>query len=565
MEQTKLTPLQRLFRLLSNEKELVGNIYVYAFFNGLLNLSIPLGIQAIINLIQSGTSSTSWVVLVVLVLVGLSLAGVFQIFQLTISETIQQKIFANASVEFAFRLPRLKRSALKSMYLPELVNRFFDIITIQKGLSKILFDFSLAALQIFFGLLLLAFYHPFFIAFGILLVVVLVAFFWFTFSKGMETSLKESKYKYKLVGWLEEVARNISTFKMAGSTTLPMQRTDDYSMEYLNARKKHFRVLLRQYGLLIAFKVVIAGSLLILGGILVFNQEMNIGQFVAAEIIILLIITSVEKLILSMETIYDVLTGLEKVGGVTDLDLEEVEDSKPLESALPNIGVRLKDVTLYAPQDAKKVILKNLSVEIEPGQKVGVTGPMGAGKSSFLNLIAGLFDEFSGNIFYNDIPVRHLNLETLRSAIGDNLRGEEIFEASLLENITINRPGNTSEKIKSIISVCGLTEFLEELPDGLETQMPSAGLGLANSVVQRILLARSLAGDHGMFLMVDNWYELDDGVVNNWFNHVCMQCPQTMLLSTTNHELLKKMDTVLVIKNGALVAQGKFNEVKNYL
>jgi ABC-type bacteriocin/lantibiotic exporter with double-glycine peptidase domain len=565
MNDKKITPFKRLIRLLSNERDLVGNIYIYALFNGLLNLSIPLGIQAIINLIQSGTTSTSWIVLVILVLVGLTLAGVFQIFQLSISETIQQKIFANASVEFAFRLPRLKRSALRSMYLPELVNRFFDILTVQKGLSKILFDFSLAALQIFFGLLLLALYHPFFIAFGILLLLILVVFFWFTFQKGLDTSLQESKYKYKLVGWLEEVARNISTFKMAGDTRLPMERTDEHSMNYLEARKRHFKVLLRQYGLLIAFKVVIAGSLLILGGVLVFNQEMNIGQFVAAEIIILLIINSVEKLILSMETIYDVLTGLEKVGTVTDLDLEETEGRTRVNNPLPNIGVKMKNITLPAPQDPNKIILKDISFDVKPGEKIGVAGPMGSGKTSLLHMVAGLFDEFKGSIFYNEIPIRHLDLESLRSAIGDNLRDEEIFEGSLLENITIRRSGNDSDRMKAIIDVCGLNDFVEELPEGLYTQLPSAGLGLAKSIINRILLARSLAGEHGMFLMIDEWSELNKQVVDRWFDYVCLSCPQTMFLSSNNPELLKKMDRVLVMDEGAIKAQGKYNDIKDLL
>ncbi len=565
MTTEKITPIRRLFRLLATQKDLLANVYIYALFNGLLNLSIPLGIQAIINLIQSGTTSTSWIVLVVLVLVGLTLAGIFQIYQLASAETIQQKIFANASMEFAFRLPRLKLSALKNSYAPELVNRFFDILTIQKGLSKILFDFSLAALQIIFGLLLLAMYHPFFIAFGVLLVLSLIAFFYITTQRGLSTSLVESKYKYKLVGWLEEVARNLSTFKMAGSTKLPMQRTDDLSMEYLNARQKHFKVLIRQYGAMIGLKVLITGSLLILGGFLVFQQEMNIGQFVAAEIIILLVISSVEKLILSMETIYDVLTGLEKVGAVTDLEMEQTDGGQPLKERSRGLAVTAKDIVLRSPQDQERMILKNVSFDIASGEKVGLAGNMGAGKSALLHLVAGLFDKFDGNLLYNNIPLHHLDIQSLRTSIGDNLREEEIFEASLTENITLQREEVEEDRMHSILKLTGLDKFVEGLPDGLQTVLPPSGIGLANSIRSRILMARSLLGKHTLLLMEDTWHEVERGVVEKWFEYICSDSCPTLILASNDEKLLKRMDRILLLKDGELIQSGTFNELKDQI
>jgi ABC-type bacteriocin/lantibiotic exporter with double-glycine peptidase domain len=564
MKSEKITPLKRLFRLLATQKDLLVNVYIYALFNGLLNLSIPLGIQAIINLIQSGTTSTSWVVLVGLVLVGLTLAGIFQVYQLSSAETIQQKIFANASIEFAYRFPRLKLSALRDNYAPELVNRFFDIVTVQKGLSKILFDFSLAGLQILLGLFLLALYHPFFIVFGLLLVLTLIAFFYFTTQKGLSTSLAESKYKYKLVSWLEEVARNLSTFKMAGTTRLPMERTDELGMEYLHARQKHFKILVRQFGAMIGLKVLITGSLLILGGMLVFQQEMNIGQFVAAEIIILLVINSVEKLILSMETIYDVLTGLEKVGGVTDLGLEQEENGKDLAVSGVGISVTAKELTLPSPQNPTKLILKDLSFTIKKGEKIGLVGDMGAGKSSFLHLLAGLFDEFKGNLLFNNIPLKHLDLSSLRTVIGDNLREQEIFEASLQQNITLGKEVN-EEVFNEVLSITGLSSFVEELPNGLETMLPTSGMGLAKSVRSRIIMARSLVGDHQMLLLEDSWHGVQPKVVQGWFDYICgHHCP-TLVLSTNNKALLERMDRIFVLKNGELIRTATFNDIQDQL
>ena len=546
-----MRPLGRFISLLQTQKENVSNIYLYALFNGVLNLSIPLGISAIINLIQSASPSTAWWVLVILVLVGLSLAGVFQIYQLIAAEDIQQRIFANASIEFAYRLPRISLSSLKGFYPPELVNRFFDIMTVQKGLSKFLFDFSMAAIQIFFGLLLLAFYHPFFIAFGLAVVAILALFFRVTGEPGLKTSLEESKRKYQLVSWLEEVARNVTTFKMAGHTDLPLKKTDELSMAYLDARREHFGVLKRQYISLIVMKVIIAGSLLILGGILVFQQQMNLGQFVAAEIIILLITSSVEKLILSMDTIYDVLTGLEKIGTITDLDLEETVGVEEL-TMVPGLSIKAQNITVNSYR-RKGAILKDLSLEIKSGEKIGITGSMGSGKTVMLQLLAGLFDEIEGSLLYNDIPIKHLDLESLRHSIGDNMGQEDILEATLLENISLSRKGISPEDVKRAIAICDLKEFVEDLPQGMYTMMATSGVGLAQSIRTRILMARAISGNHSLLLLEDNWQDITPELQEKWIQYLTSQTQQTQVISTNKAEILNKMDRILKMENGSLV------------
>lgn len=561
----KLTPGQRFWRLFWTERKEIGNIYIYAFFNGLLSLSIPLGIQAIINLIQSATASTAWVVLVFVVLLGLTLMGIFQVYQLRVAEKVQQHIFTKASMEFAYRIPRLKLSALKSNYPPELINRFFDVMTIQKGLYKLLFDFSVAGLQIVFGLILLSFYHPFFLIFSIFLVFVLYLFFKFTSKKGLDSSIKESTYKYQVVSWLEEMARNLSTFKMAGSTPYPMERTDELNQKYLANRQEHFRVLMRQYYSLIGFKVLISGGLLIIGGVLVFDQQMNIGQFVAAEIVIVQMISSVEKLVYSIENIYDVLTGLEKVGSVTDLALENTASSnaEKVDNSQP-LSINLQKVSLNSPQWGKP-ILQNLNLRIAAGEKVAITGNMGAGKSSFLQLLAGLFDNYTGKISYNNIALKNIDLESLRSAIGDNLRQEELFDASLEQNINLGREGIERDEILKLIGVTGLEPFLEELPEGLRTRLPSSGLGLSSSLRNRILMARSLAGQHSLLLIEDSWYDVSMDTRKKWMDYLCLNCNHTVVMATNQHDIMQKMDRVLIIENGKIIKSGTYEECKNDL
>ncbi len=203
------------------------------------------------------------------------------------------------------------------------MNRFFDTVTLQKGLSKLLLDFSAAVLQTVFGVLLLSLYHPYFIILGVSIIVVAFVIIRYTARDGMKTSMIESDYKYKMAFWLEESARNATTFKLAGVSDFILDKTNEIAEGYVKARKSHFKVLLSQYVTLATFKTFIITGLLVLGSLLVIDQRMNIGQFVASEIVIILIIGSVEKLMLSIETIYDVLTSVEKLDKIGKLDLEQ--------------------------------------------------------------------------------------------------------------------------------------------------------------------------------------------------------------------------------------------------
>ena len=383
-----MTPLKRFYSLLRLDRKDVLQIIFYAIFSGLISLSLPLGIQAIINFIQSGRISTSWIVLIVLVVLGVVFVGILSLMQLRITENLQQKLFVRSSFEFAYRLPKIKFEEIYSTYPPELANRFFDTLTIQKGTSKLLIDFSAALLQIAFGIILLSFYHPFFIVFGFFLAILLYSIFKFSYHQGLDSSLKESKYKYKVAGWLQEIARNNFSFRRQNNFDFALQKNDNLVSNYLNYREKHFSIIRRQFTQLIVFKVIITASLLLIGGFLVLNQQMNIGQFVAAEIVILLVINSVEKLILGLETFYDVLTSIEKIGQVTDMNLEEETDAAIL-NCFSNITLETENIKFKFP-DSTEPVLQNISLSIKQGEKIIISGENGAGKTTLIRLLSGL-------------------------------------------------------------------------------------------------------------------------------------------------------------------------------
>ncbi len=498
MMNNSLTPWKRLIGLLKLEKKDIFQISYFAIFEGIVSLSLPLGIQAIINLIQGAQVSVSWIILVILVTLGVTFSGILKLMQLRIIETIQQRIFTRASFELSYRFPKIKMKELRNYYLPELANRFFDTLTIQKGLSKILIDVPSAFLQIIFALLLLSFYHPFFIIFGMLLVFLIYTVFKLTASRGLETSLDESKNKYKVVHWLQEVARSVTSFKLSGKTNLALKKNDILVEKYLNSRESHFKILVIQYIQMIGFKVLVTAGLLLIGGFLVLEQKMNIGQFVAAEIIVLLVINSVEKLILGLESFYDVLTSIEKLGQVVDKPIE----SQSGETIKGNLSIQLEGAT-YNVNNRNFPILQNISFNINAKDRILVQGESGSGKSSLLQLISGVIEPTSGHLYINDLSITSLQINKYRSNLGLSLSEETPFEGTIRENITFGNTDIKDDEIYDAFKIVGLIDFLKEQPMGLNTIIKPEGKQIAYTIAKKIILARAIVKKPKLLILED--------------------------------------------------------------
>jgi ABC-type bacteriocin/lantibiotic exporter with double-glycine peptidase domain len=548
MKNNILSPWQRFLGLLKLERREIFQIAYYAIFEGFVALSLPLGIQAIINLLQGAQVSTSWIVLIVLVTAGVAFSGMLKLMQMRIIETIQQRIFTRASLELSYRFPKIKMNELRKYYLPELANRFFDTLTIQKGLSKILIDVPSAFLQIIFALILLSFYHPFFIVFGLLLLFLIYIGFKYTAKRGLDTSLKESKSKYKVAHWLQEISRAVISFKLSGKTSLAMQKTDILVNDYLNSRESHFKILVLQFLQMVGFKVLITAGLLLIGGFLVLDQRMNIGQFVAAEIIIILVINSVEKLILGLESFYDVLTSIEKLGQVVDKPIERQRGE--LLKGDEELKIELQDVS-YKVEDRNTPILNSISLTINPKDRILITGESGSGKSNLLQLIAGVIPPTSGNIYINNLSIESLLINEYRATLGLSIIEETPFEGTIRENITFGNKEITDEAIYSTFESIGLLEFLKQQPKGLNTVLKPEGKQIANNISKKIVLARAIVKVPKLLILEDALDHFNKEEATKIINYLAKESQPWSLIIVSNNSIWKQMcNKHIVLKNG---------------
>jgi len=555
-ETASTLPLRRFLNLIKLDEKDIYQVFFYAGFSGIVSLSLPLGIQAIINLIQGGRVSISWLILVLVVILGVAFNGVLKLMQLRITESIQQKIFIRSSFEFSYRFPKIKYTEFNNSYPPELANRFFDTMTVQKSLAKLILDYSESLLQIIFGLLLLSIYHPLFILFGLLLFIILYLIFRISFQIGLKTSLKESKYKYKVANWIQEIARNYFGFKNKIETDFALSKNDKLVTEYLKSRESHFAIIKRQFIQLIGFKILISAGLLLIGGYLVINQQINIGQFVAAEIIILLIINSVEKIIIGLETFYDLLTSIEKIGQIVDLDIESatVEENN---YCFKNIFFEIDNLNFSFPDSDKKTI-NNISLKINQGETIYLDGINGSGKTTFLRILAGLIQTDTNSIYINDENYKRINIAQYRSQIGVVTAEQSTFEGTIYENITFNNKLIQPERLRWVLEKVKLTEEIKKLSAGLDEIILADGKQLSSSTTQKILLARAIINYPAILFLEAPFDKMDREQANEIIDFiVSKENNWTVIVTSKNDYWKEKCERIITLDQGQIISDTK--------
>jgi ATP-binding cassette, subfamily B, bacterial len=538
------SPVARLWALVQEKKSDISAIYFYSALSGLVQLAVPVGIQAIIGFVLGGTLATSLIVLIIIIALAVLFSGILQINQMKVTERIQQRIFVKYSIAFATHIPKLDLRKVDAYYLPELVNRFFDTTSLQKSISKILLDLPSAFIQILFGLILLCFYHPFFIFFSILLLALVWLILQLTGKKGLKSSLAKSTYKYQVAGWFEEMGRLVRTFKFSSPLGLHIEKADKKVINYLKARTEYFNVLLLQYKALIAFKFITTTAMLIVGVWLLLEQQINIGQFVATEIIIIAVMNAVEKIIIDLDNVYDTLTAMEKLSQVTDSPAE-ISGNYLLNDSN---GISIEAKALSHSYANKVNAISDVSFTLKTGEKACVVGLEGSGKTTLLKLLTGIYPDFEGSLLINKIPLRNYNLDSLRSKMGILFPQENIFDGTLWENITMARDNIDNSYVTTLVEATGLQTFVATLANGYDTQLDPTGRKLPRNVINKILLIRVLVHKPKLIIMEEPWMNIEEHYRQNIQNLLLNLKDATLIVVTNDANFRQQCNHTISLK-----------------
>lgn len=483
--------------LLKAERKEISLLYFFAVLGGLIQLTIPLGIQSIISLVMGARMVSSLYVLIILIIIGIALVGLLNINTLKLSERIQQRFFSYYGILFSKKIPTLNVYYYDRINFGEKVNRFFDTLNLQKGVAKILLDLPTAIVQIVIGIILLSLYNSIFIVFGIFFIFLLWLIIRITATAGLETSLQESNAKYNFVSWLEEMGNAIVLTKRVQKQTWLKQNSDKLLGTYLINRNKHFKVLLYQYYAFVLFKIILSALLLSTGVYLLVNQQLNIGEFVAIEIVIFMLIAAVEKIIKRLDSFYDILTALEKLATITHA---QSENDGLIDIDNDTFKIHLKDLS-FKYKDEKNIFYID-DISLPTKGLVRFVAEQGRGLTSLIKILSFHISDFEGVFLINDVPLSSYNLGSLRDNIGVLDSRNEIINDTVINNILIGRKID----LKTIMATAdrmGISSFLSELPDGFDSLLPINGQGISSGLIMKILLLRAFVGDAKVVLIDD--------------------------------------------------------------
>ncbi len=541
------TPHQRVLSLLAEERPDLKVVLAYAVAIGLLSLAVPIAIQALVNSVAFGTLMQPVVVLTILVGVALAFAGFLRVLQATIVEWMQQRIFVRVAADMADRLATVRRDAVGSTFVPELANRFFDVVTVQKSAATLLLDGVALLLQTAVGMLLLAFYHPLLLAFDVVLLA-LVAVVVFGLGRGaVETSIKESKAKYAMASWLEEVARHPTTFRSAHGRALALDRVDDLATLYVMQRRKHWKILVRQIIGTKALQALASSALLGVGGVLVIQRQLTLGQLVAAELIVTSVLSAIAKFGKQLESYYDLVAAVDKLGHVIDLP-REPQGREELVRSAAGLDLDLRGIAIV-PTSAP------VNLRIGAGERVAIRGANGAGKSALVDVAYGLAEPARGVALADGVDLRTIDRASYRAQVAV-VRGNEVFEGSIVENVRLGRTEISEVAVRAAIVSLGLLDELLALPLGLATGLTKSGAPLSAGQTRRLMLARAIVGNPRLLVLDEALDGVDDHararIASVLFDR---GAPWSVLVTTHVPEVAALCDVRYRLERGALTRE----------
>lgn len=543
------TPFSRFVELLWLDRWSIFLLSCYALGAGLLGLALPLAAQALVNSIVQGLFWQPLLVLTCAVFAGLLLSGILKSMQLAIAEGVQQKLFARLGLRLSELVPVFDTQAFRKSEGPDELNKFFEVVNIQKSWNKLLLDVPTSLVDLGLGFAFLLLYGTNMLAMALTLSLLAALFIILLGWGGLRSSIYESKVKYRLAGWLEQLARSQDSWKLFNSSQHAVGKSDGLIYGYLKYRQSHFAVLLRQLSAFYFFNAVVVAGVLGYGGYLVIERHISVGQLVAAELVVLNLLKAAEKLARSPESYFDLLTGLDKLGHLVETR-QEVPQDRQLDSQGGACGVELRDLAFSYREGTQ--VLKQVDLSVKPGERISIVSLEGCGRSTLAQLCAGLLRPQRGLAEVDGLEATRL----VRGQLAWFHPSHELLDASVEENVTMGRDISQAD-LRWSLDLSGLNDHLSWLPDGLRSELCWAGRNLSSSQVARLQLARALCGRPRLLILDHPLSALDPQARRRMLSRLFDSSrPWTLINLVPDAEALARSQRILWLQDGELLDLG---------
>ncbi|MDH4188425.1 MAG: ATP-binding cassette domain-containing protein, partial [Nitrospira sp.] len=400
------------------------------------------------------------------------------------------------------------------------------------------------------GMTILVFYHPYFLLYNVLLLTGFGVVVFLMSPGGLKATLDVSHAKYDTLHWLQDISRNLLHFKSTDSQALLMRRTDELVHAYVETRQRRFDILLRQYLGSVGWQAVAHSGLLATAGWLLSSGQLTLGQLVAAEVVVSGLLLSFDAVVKRMGHVYYFLAGLNELDMFFSLPRDQ--NSAPLSVPLPDpsihgIRITCKDLALTHPDQPP--IFEHFNLDLTPGEKIGIYVGTEVGKTSLARVLAGLEAPTEGVIFYNDVDLRHLNLQEINRCRGSMIDSHlTLFEGTLEDNIVLGRSYIPYTDVRWALRLTELDTVIDALPQGIKSHIRALGEIPASTYVAQILLARAILARPNILIFDGLLHNMKPALRETILRRLCSKDePWTVIFVSNDPNLTSHVDRYITL------------------
>ncbi|MCS7000566.1 MAG: ATP-binding cassette domain-containing protein [Bacteroidota bacterium] len=560
----KTSPTRLLFDLVELESRDISLLIGYGILVSIFSLSVPLAVDLLVTTIAAGTVTLPLIVVAVGLTVLLAVSGLFGIVQLYVAELIERRIFVRTTCQAASTLWETDLREFEHTNVLSLLNRFFDVVNVQKVFTKLTLDAITAALSILVGLVFMAIFSSLLWGLTTLLVTLTITLIVVAGYGGVVTNIAESDAKYALADALDEVGVNIVSYKVFSTVQHVIERFESPLQRWLQNRKAHFRIIVRQQIVATALRIVMIVTVLLVGGFLVIDRQISLGQLVASEIIILLFLSSIENIIKQIPSFFTLLTSLSKLEQLTSLRHEH-NGAMPFELNGTTAGLKVEFVDVAFSYRSDVPLLRSINLTVNPGERLCIVGTSGCGKSTLGHLMLGLLQPQKGSILINDYDTRLLDRTSFRNYIGYIKTSDEIINGTILDNIIWGRSWISQEDVRWALELTMLDRWLNKTEQGVLTPVGPRGGNLSTGQIRRIMIARAIVHRPRLLIIDEGFNGIEDNVKLTIVKRLYDKSnPWTVVTISHDPEVVIESETVAVLHDGYIIEHGPVARVARH-
>lgn len=503
---------------------------IYGVAASLMTLAVPISVQMLVNTVANLGITNTVSILATLLFGILCSYGALIICQRYALELFSRRFYAEMVGHFSLRGIFADHVYYRSINGQDLTNRYFDIMSVQKIVPTLITGLFATLLQMLVGIVLVSFYHPWLLLFNILFVLSFYVLCRVWMTRSMVAAIGVSHAKYNTARHLHDVAQSNDFHKSSIRAEKAFETSDNLATAYIEAREKYFKHTFRQEIAFRLFYAISSAILLGLGGLLVIQEELTLGQFIAAELILMAVLSSISRFSYYLTDFYELSASIEEISLLFHVPLEQPAGER-LFDRLPEPHVSFENIICrYNHQDIA------VHLHIKKGDNVLLTSSHANTRHCITDLLQGYVQPDRGRIMMNDHDIRDYHTASLRDAV-IVLDTPVMIETSIIDYLRSYAPGTPLAAINDVLELTEMIDTIEALPNGMDTLILANGSPLKSTEILRLKLAGALLARPQILVLNDYYDAISSARRKRIFRRLCHLKETIILYFSYRHDI----------------------------